>query len=122
MIKKKKREELGITQEILAEMADVSIRTIQRVEKGKNINIEGLKSIAGILDIPWDLLIETNPQLRLIQQEFSKQAKTLDKSSFFRNKKILDTMMTMGSNTKGEAVLDLACGPGILTEALNQSG
>lgn len=118
---KRKREELRITQETLAEMADVSVRTLQRAEKGENINIESLKSIAAVLDIPWDLLIEKDLQLSLIQEEFSKQAGKLEKSNFFRNKEIVDTMLSMGEDTKEGPVMDLACGPGILTKGLSEN-
>lgn len=119
---KKKREELGITQETLAQLSEVSVRTIQRLEKGEKINIENLKSIAEILDISWDLLVETNPQLKRIQEEFSKQAGKLEKSDFFRNKKILKIMLDLGIETVGGKVVDLACGSGIMTEELVRNG
>ena len=84
---KKKREELDMTQETLAELAKVSIRTVQRAEKGDSINIEGLKNIAEILDISWEMLIEKNTQLKVIQEQFSKQAKKLEKYFFFKIKR-----------------------------------
>lgn len=122
MMIRKKREELGLTQELLAHMADVSIRTVQRAEKKGRINIESLKSIAAVLDIPWDLLVERDEHLKKIQEEFSKQAPKLEGSSFFRNREIVDTMLRMGGPSLGRRVLDLACGPGILTEALYEEG
>lgn len=119
---KKKREELGMTQETLAQFAEVSVRTVQRVEKGEKISVESLKSIAGILDISWDLLIEKDPQIKCIQEEFSKQAGKFEKSSFFRNKEINKTMLAFGKETVGEKVVDLACGSGLLTEELANNG
>ena len=119
---RRKREEMGLTQELLAHMADVSIRTVQRAEKKGRVNIESLKSIAAVLDISWDLLIERDEHLKRIQEEFGKQAFKLEGSKFFRDKEIVETMLEMGEGSRGGKVLDLACGPGILTEALYDEG
>lgn len=119
---KEKREEIGMTQETLAELAGVSVRTVQRAEKGDKINLESLKGIGSILDISWEMLAESNPQLKLIQSEFGKQAERLVKSEFFRSQEILNTILEMMECPEEGEVLDLACGPGILTESLAKEG
>ena len=45
------------TQELLAEFSNMSVRTIQRVEQGKNISVETIKLIASALDVEPDRLI-----------------------------------------------------------------
>ena len=50
MILKKIRERKKISQEQLAMMSGLSVRTIQRIEYGKRASIESLKSIASVLE------------------------------------------------------------------------
>ncbi len=50
------REERRISQEQLAEAADLSLRTIQRVEAGHRISYASLRALATTLDINVDLL------------------------------------------------------------------
>ena len=54
MIVKKLRLQKCWSQEQLAEMTDLSIRTIQRVEKGKKPSMETLKALASVFEV--DLL------------------------------------------------------------------
>jgi DNA-binding XRE family transcriptional regulator len=49
---KNQRENAGWSQEMLAEMADVSLRTIQRVEAGNQTSIETAKALASALSLP----------------------------------------------------------------------
>ena len=52
------RLEKGITQEYLSSLCDVDIRTIQRIEKGKqNLSLKLLFSISNSLNTKPDLLI-----------------------------------------------------------------
>lgn len=51
MIVKKLRIQQGWSQEQLAQVSGLSVRTIQRVEKGQNIGIESLKSLAAVFDV-----------------------------------------------------------------------
>lgn len=51
MIVRKLRMEKGYSQEQLAEMAGVSTRTLQRIERGANASPETLKCIASVLEI-----------------------------------------------------------------------
>ena len=51
MIIRKLRLERGLTQEQLATMAGVSIRTLQRIERGAPASAETLKCLAAVLDL-----------------------------------------------------------------------
>ncbi|WP_109700217.1 helix-turn-helix domain-containing protein [Chitinophaga deserti] len=49
------RKEKGLTQEQLAEMTNISVRTIQRIEGGENVpRAFTLKAIATALDVPFE--------------------------------------------------------------------
>ena len=50
MIVRKLRLERGFLQEQLASMAGVSVRTLQRIERGANPSAETLKCLAAVLD------------------------------------------------------------------------
>lgn len=53
------RCEAGITQEKLAEMADLNIRTVQKIEAGQtNILITTTKRIQKALGCDWDKLMD----------------------------------------------------------------
>jgi transcriptional regulator with XRE-family HTH domain len=56
MLIRKLREERRLSQEQLAEAADLSLRTIQRVEAGHRISYASLRALATTLDINVDLL------------------------------------------------------------------
>ncbi|MFO0753057.1 MAG: helix-turn-helix transcriptional regulator [Thermodesulfovibrionales bacterium] len=50
---KKRRKELGISQERLAEMLNVTYQQVQRYENGKNrLNVEHIQIIADALSVP----------------------------------------------------------------------
>ncbi len=51
MIIRKLRLEKGWSQEQLAEISGLSVRTIQRVERGQNPSLETLKSLAAVFEI-----------------------------------------------------------------------
>ncbi|MBV1885920.1 MAG: 2TM domain-containing protein [Parvibaculaceae bacterium] len=51
MIIQKLRLEKGWSQELLAQLSGVSVRTIQRVEGGQKAGLETLKSLAAVFDI-----------------------------------------------------------------------
>ena len=56
---KRRRKELGISQEKLAERLDVTYQQIQRYENGTNqLNTEKLQIIAAVLDIPVSYFFE----------------------------------------------------------------
>ncbi len=50
---KRRRKELGISQERLAEILDVSYQQVQRYENGSNrLNVENIQVIAEVLSVP----------------------------------------------------------------------
>ena len=53
---KKLRKQLHYSQEQLATLAGVSLRTIQRIESGHSASLETLKSLAAVFEIEIELL------------------------------------------------------------------
>ena len=58
MIIRKLRLEKGLSQEQLADMAGVSTRTLQRIERGANASPETLKCLAAVLEVDFSTLRE----------------------------------------------------------------
>jgi len=58
MIVRKLRLQRGWSQEQLAEMSGLSVRTIQRIERGKKAGLESLKSLAAVFDVELSNLYE----------------------------------------------------------------
>ena len=58
MIIRKLRLQRGQSQEQLAEMCGLSVRTIQRVERGQSNRLESLKAIAAVFEIDFTSLTE----------------------------------------------------------------
>ncbi len=56
MIVRKLRIEKGLSQEQLASMAGISVRTLQRIERGANASAETLKCLAAALDTEFSAL------------------------------------------------------------------
>ena len=54
----KLRLQHGWSQEQLAELSGLSVRTIQRLERGQTPSVESLKSIAAVLDVDFTTLKE----------------------------------------------------------------
>ena len=51
MIVRKLRLQRGWSQEQLSQFSGLSVRTIQRIERGKNVGLESLKSLAAVFEI-----------------------------------------------------------------------
>lgn len=51
MIIRKLRLQRGWSQEQLAEISGLSVRTVQRIERGQNAGLESLKSLAAVFEI-----------------------------------------------------------------------
>jgi transcriptional regulator with XRE-family HTH domain len=50
---RKARDKVGLTQESLAEAADLDVRFLQRLEHGRtNVSVENLVSLADALNVP----------------------------------------------------------------------
>lgn len=69
MILKKIRETKNLSQEQLAMMAGLNVRTIQRIEAGNKASIESLKSIAAALEV----------DIKTLEQEITVIDKTTSK-------------------------------------------
>ena len=69
MILKKLRENRRWSQEQLAIMAGLSVRTIQRIESGRSASIESLKSLASVLEV----------SISTLEQEITMIDKTTEK-------------------------------------------
>jgi transcriptional regulator with XRE-family HTH domain len=58
MLVHKLRLQRGWSQEQLAEMSGVSVRTIQRLERGQSASVETLKAVAAVLEVDFTRLQE----------------------------------------------------------------
>ena len=55
---RRERTALGMTQERLAELTDLHLRTIQKIEAGEiNVLITTVQRLQKVLDCPWDQLM-----------------------------------------------------------------
>lgn len=59
--------------------------------------------------------------LALIRREFSRQAEAMSKAALFNDAGILNRIREAAQLTRQSRVLDVACGPGIVVEALAKS-
>lgn len=60
---KRRRKELGISQERLAEVLDVSYQQVQRYENGTNkLNVEYIQAIAQALSVSTTYFLENRPE------------------------------------------------------------
>jgi transcriptional regulator with XRE-family HTH domain len=60
MLLQKRRLQLGWSQEQLADLSGVSVRTIQRLEQGKPAATETLKNLGAVLNVPFHDLRTSN--------------------------------------------------------------
>ena len=74
---KYQREKCDWTQEMLAEYAGLSVRTIQRIESGGNASVETAKSIAAAMELPdYTHLIESDAPRKDQEQRGESSAST----------------------------------------------
>lgn len=63
-----RRQELGISQERLAEILDVSYQQVQRYENGTNkLNVENIQLIAEALAVPVTFFFTTGSELKVAE-------------------------------------------------------
>lgn len=62
MLVKSLRQKHNWSQQQLAQLSGLNIRTIQRVEKGENVGLETLKSLAAVFEVNVDMLKTENTQ------------------------------------------------------------
>ena len=58
MLVQKLRLQRGWSQEQLAEISGLSVRTIQRLERGQNAGVETLKALGAVFDVDFSVLKE----------------------------------------------------------------
>jgi transcriptional regulator with XRE-family HTH domain len=71
MLVQKLRLQHGWSQEQLADLSGVSVRTIQRIEQGKPASAESLKNLGAVLDVPFQNLRNTEMISETYQQRRS---------------------------------------------------
>ncbi|GMM83288.1 helix-turn-helix domain-containing protein [Pseudoalteromonas sp. MTN2-4] len=64
MVLKQLRVSRHLTQEQLAEMSGLNVRTIQRIESGQNASLESLKCLASVLEVNVDTLQRTRLDMK----------------------------------------------------------
>ncbi|MGF1723921.1 2TM domain-containing protein [Photobacterium nomapromontoriensis] len=77
MIVRKQRLKRGWSQEHLSQLSGLSVRTIQRIERGQNAGLESLKSLAAVfelnvtdLQMEPDMSVDTNnDEIQVTQEE-----------------------------------------------------
>ncbi|NNC99639.1 MAG: Pr2TM family membrane protein [Gammaproteobacteria bacterium] len=72
MIVRKLRLQRGWSQEQLAQMSGLSIRTVQRIERGEQASLESMKSLAAVFEIDFSNLtqeIEMQPTETITSEE-----------------------------------------------------
>ncbi|MEW6739375.1 MAG: helix-turn-helix domain-containing protein [Nitrospirota bacterium] len=66
---KRRRRELGISQEQLAEILGVTYQQVQRYENGKNkLNVENIQAVADILSVPVSYFFEPDKTLMIAEK------------------------------------------------------
>jgi len=66
---KKRRRELGISQENLAETLGVTYQQVQRYENGTNkLNVENIQAVAGILSAPVSYFFESGKASKIAEE------------------------------------------------------
>ena len=79
---KQLREQRGWSQEQLAEMSKVSLRTLQRMEKDGNCSMESVKSLASVFEMDFK---------DILQEEDSKKFDCVWITAKFTDRRILRT-------------------------------
>lgn len=76
MIVRKQRLKRGWSQEHLSQLSGLSVRTIQRIERGHNAGLESLKSLAAVfelnvtdLQMEPDMNVNTNDEIQVTPEE-----------------------------------------------------
>lgn len=90
MIIRQRRLQNGWSQLQLAELAGLSLRTVQRIEKGQKPTIESLKSIAAVFEIDWSELADDDSsqdvdETKLSEDEMSELEHIREVRKFLRD-------------------------------------
>jgi len=88
MIVRKLRLQRGWSQEQLAQMSGLSIRTIQRIERGRTAGLESLKSLAAVFEVDFSNLapeIDMNAQQTITSEEQNALEYVRELKGFYGN-------------------------------------
>lgn len=78
MLVKSLRQKRNWSQQQLAQLSGLNIRTIQRVEKGESVGLETLKSLAAVFEIDVDMLKKANINGNELNTTQKNQATLID--------------------------------------------
>lgn len=112
----KKRREQKITQKELAKLAGVSLKTINRYENNKSINIYSERKILHALDIDFLKNLDVNVEKNIIS--FDKQAENYNEFRYINQKDSIIQLVNSGYPYKNKVVLDLGSGTGFLSREI----
>ncbi len=99
---KKRRIELGISQEQLAETLDVTYQQVQRYENGTNrLNVENIQLIADILSLPVSYFFESDEKVMIVGEEASPYL-------LAQESKLMRYFRKIGSNRSRSLVIQVA--------------
>lgn len=110
----KKRKEERITQKELAKLAGVSLKTINRYENNKGINVYSEKKILQALDI--DFLKNIDIEKNIIS--FDKQAENYNDFRYINQKDSITQLVNSGYPYRNKTILDLGSGTGFLSREI----
>lgn len=71
------RLQRGWSQQQLAQLSGVSVRTIQRIERGKTASLESLKALAAVFEVDFNDL-STEPNMHTLTPSEREEARALD--------------------------------------------
>jgi len=109
---KKRRVELGISQEQLAETLDVTYQQVQRYENGTNrLNVENIQLIADILSLPVSHFFESDEKVMIVREEASpylpaqesKLMRYFRKIASYRSRSLLIQVAQLAAKAEGPA-------------------
>lgn len=73
MLIQKLRLQRGWSQQQLAELSGISVRTIQRIERGQTASVESLKSLAAVFEIDFSQLNSESDMNGTLNQSVTKE-------------------------------------------------
>lgn len=107
MIVRNLRLERGWSQEQLAQMSGLNIRTIQRIESGQKAGLESLKSLAAVFEVE---LSELNPQQEPTMNDVSLTPTAEPQASVSESTNANTSPQTTGYDAKRERAKVLILG------------
>ena len=108
MIVRKLRLQRGWSQEQLAEMTDLSVRTIQRIERGTSPSLESAKSLASVFELEVSNFMtgesEMNDKIELLDDESAAMEYVKGIKEFYSHLLMFVIFATLSLVLKNESV------------------